>query len=291
MEREHWRVWHCFLGCTDASFDNLDQFLKHNQSVHAGELVGHQPNIHASSVRDTTKVCGQCPLCLDVQLGSEKDYASHVGRHLETLALFALPRVDDDYSTGDETPEDDEDISNGSDGELGNDGHAGLESIGLVLGVLPLAVEALTTYREILSSVQKVRNDLDNLIQDLQTQMLRLQISCEILLQNLVPPDKVSDVLDHPTSPKWADLALSRELLDVYPMFEGEMRGLRAVGLELEKKLCLREKRPEDKKAILQKMKAKDGFTLKKKDFDDIISRLDSTNCFIQSLAADAGVV
>ncbi|KAK3946882.1 hypothetical protein QBC32DRAFT_387273, partial [Pseudoneurospora amorphoporcata] len=111
MEREHWRVWHCSLqGCTDASFDNLEQFLEHNQSAHGGELaffgLRSQSNIHASSVRDKSKARGQCPLCPGVQLGSERDYTSHVGRHLENLALFALPRVDDDYSTGDESTDD-----------------------------------------------------------------------------------------------------------------------------------------------------------------------------------------
>ncbi|KAJ4367239.1 hypothetical protein N0V85_009155, partial [Neurospora sp. IMI 360204] len=81
---------------TEANSSEL-RFLKHNQSAHTGELassgVGHQANIHASSVKDKSKARGQCPLCLKVQLGTEKEYASHVGRHLENLALFVLPRV------------------------------------------------------------------------------------------------------------------------------------------------------------------------------------------------------
>lgn len=109
MEREHWRIWYCFLGCTDASFNSLDQFLKHHQFAHPGELTSlvSQANVDASSVRDESKACGQCPLCPDVQLVSEKDYISHVGRHLETLSLFALPSGYDDYSTGDEPTDDD----------------------------------------------------------------------------------------------------------------------------------------------------------------------------------------
>ncbi|KAK3342333.1 hypothetical protein B0H65DRAFT_509474 [Neurospora tetraspora] len=110
MEREHWRVWHCSLGCTDASFDNLEEFLEHNQSAHGGELASSglrsQSNIHASSVRDKSKARGQCPLCPEVQLD---------------LALFASPRVDDDYmyTTRDDSDEDqnEQDLAKESDEE------------------------------------------------------------------------------------------------------------------------------------------------------------------------------
>lgn len=134
MEREHWRGWHCSLGCTDDSFDILEQFLEHRRIAHAGELASSasrsQANIHASSVRDKSKARGKCPLCPEVQLGSERDYTFHVGRHLENLALFALPRVDDDYPTGDESTdrENEEDVALKSDEENVKDDEPGITS-------------------------------------------------------------------------------------------------------------------------------------------------------------------
>ncbi|KAK3401312.1 hypothetical protein B0T20DRAFT_112982 [Sordaria brevicollis] len=85
--------------------------------------LSSQAKLQASSARDTSKVCGPCLLCpenAEMQFKSEKQYASHIGRHLENLALFALPRVDDDYSTGDERSSDGEDDEDNDDDDDDN---------------------------------------------------------------------------------------------------------------------------------------------------------------------------
>lgn len=41
---------------------------------------------------DQDKALGQCPLCDDLQAGLDQ-YTSHVGGHLQTLALFSLPNT------------------------------------------------------------------------------------------------------------------------------------------------------------------------------------------------------
>lgn len=106
MEHEHWRVWQCSLGCTGAAarFQSAEEFRHHSQAFHADELrlygnLDLQVDLHLSSVRDLSKARQSCPLCNQVEVfGSDKEYISHVGMHLEHLALFVLPRVGDEDS-------------------------------------------------------------------------------------------------------------------------------------------------------------------------------------------------
>ncbi|KAK1777270.1 hypothetical protein QBC45DRAFT_331016 [Copromyces sp. CBS 386.78] len=172
---------------------------------------------------------------------------------------------------------------------------SGLEVAGLVLGVLPLAIKALKAYREIMSDVRGVPNDLANLIEDLETEMLRLRTSCELLLEQIVPFEDIADYLDDPMSPKWEESAVNNKLRirlsDAYPKFEEKVRDIRAVGLDLEKKLRLREQMLEEIEAILRIWKARIGFTLKKKDYNDIVSRLKSANTFLHGLVKDSRVL
>ena len=123
---------------------------------------------------------------------------------------------------------------------------SGLEVVGLVLGVLPMAIKALKTYREIMSDVKRVPNDLANLIDDLETEMIQLRTSCELLLEQIVPFEDIADYLDDPMSPKWkisgVNDKLKTRLSDSYPKFEEKVRDIQAVGQDLEKKLRLKEK-------------------------------------------------
>lgn len=120
-----------------------------------------------------------------------------------------------------------------------------MEAAGLVLGVLPLAIKALRAYREIMSDVKGVPNDLANLIEDLETETLRLRTSCELLLEQIVPFEDIADYLNDPMSPQWQKAAVNNKLRvrlsDAYPKFEEKVRDIRTVGLDLERKLRLRE--------------------------------------------------
>lgn len=103
MRREHWKTWHCPFGC-DAEFDCAKGFQSHVKTAHEQNvsLEKIQALEGLSSRGDVAKAKGQCPLCHDFQIGSEKQYEKHVGQHLEHLALFTLP------DTGEEADEDDE---------------------------------------------------------------------------------------------------------------------------------------------------------------------------------------
>jgi hypothetical protein len=45
---------------------------------------------------DLTQAKGKCPLCFEYEVASSTQYQSHVGHHLEQLALFVLPRAEED---------------------------------------------------------------------------------------------------------------------------------------------------------------------------------------------------
>ncbi|KAJ9492054.1 hypothetical protein VN97_g1191 [Penicillium thymicola] len=62
-------------------YESRREWFSHLQSQHS---ISETPNVHVD-----------CPLCLS-SLPSGKQLERHVGRHLEELALFALPRSEDD---------------------------------------------------------------------------------------------------------------------------------------------------------------------------------------------------
>lgn len=52
--------------------------------------------VNLSSIANVNRSKGPCPLCFDFQIKSGHEYQSHVGHHLEQLALFILPTQDDE---------------------------------------------------------------------------------------------------------------------------------------------------------------------------------------------------
>lgn len=53
------------------------------------------PEVDAGSRDDLTKANGKCPLCREYDIVSSHQYRSHVGHHLEQLALFVLPGAEE----------------------------------------------------------------------------------------------------------------------------------------------------------------------------------------------------
>lgn len=54
-----------------------------------------QPEVACGSRDDFTKANGKCPLCWEYDIASSHQYQSHVGHHLEQLALFVLPHAEE----------------------------------------------------------------------------------------------------------------------------------------------------------------------------------------------------
>lgn len=170
---------------------------------------------------------------------------------------------------------------------------SGLEVAGLVLGVLPIAVKALHSYRSILSSVKNLNHDILALVQDIETEGVRLRTNCELLLDDIVPFHKIDALLEDPLSPAWkefdVDYKLRIRLYDSYPKFEEKIRDIQEASSVLKHRLCIEEdgRIPyTDKKSISRALK-KTAFALNRKDYEDIISRMKSANTFLNNLAVN----
>ena len=80
---------------------------------------------------------------------------------------------------------------------------SGIEAVGLVLSILPLAIKALQGYRAMLSGVRGADRDLKALLQDLETEQVRLQTTCEVLLDGIAPLSRIDDMVEKPFGPEW----------------------------------------------------------------------------------------
>lgn len=113
------REWKCF--CSAASFTEKSQFISHVLSDHLpGTADGHRDIVEEmasrferiTSTEHSDKLI-HCPCCNAIIESSKTKYGRHVGRHLEDIALLALPSQ---YETIDEVEareysDDDEDSS------------------------------------------------------------------------------------------------------------------------------------------------------------------------------------
>ncbi|KAK4455368.1 hypothetical protein QBC34DRAFT_374207 [Podospora aff. communis PSN243] len=101
VKQEHWRTWHCPLGCSVQSM-TAEQFREHITEIHKDHPA-------ARNIDSLQELCGQvdlrraegpCPLCSECLITSAHHYSSHIAVHLESLALFALPDLDTRESRG-----------------------------------------------------------------------------------------------------------------------------------------------------------------------------------------------
>ncbi|KAF5236596.1 hypothetical protein FANTH_11207 [Fusarium anthophilum] len=110
VSQYHWRTWPCPLKCgsTLQSAVELRDHIRHqhlpNASVEQLNIVVARGEVSVS--KDVTK---ECPLCRR-DISGLKSYIKHVGRHLEQLALHALPRngdeeLENDVESGEQNDE------------------------------------------------------------------------------------------------------------------------------------------------------------------------------------------
>ncbi|OPB36289.1 hypothetical protein A0O28_0053680 [Trichoderma guizhouense] len=93
-----------------------ESFEKHVTTIHGQnfESVDLQAVLNLCRVPSDTNTVGTCPFCFDYEIKSDKSYQSHIGDHLERLALFVLPKTlyDDDSDDDDNNDEDGEGDNN-----------------------------------------------------------------------------------------------------------------------------------------------------------------------------------
>ncbi|KAI0478146.1 hypothetical protein F4859DRAFT_521001 [Xylaria cf. heliscus] len=95
MEEMHWRLWRCFCGHQE-TFQHAEEFQCHLRKAHPNDPTLQQQQAtfeQICSQVDLSKAIGPCPLCAEVHISSAAQYYSHIGHHLEQLALFALPQI------------------------------------------------------------------------------------------------------------------------------------------------------------------------------------------------------
>ncbi|KAK0625883.1 hypothetical protein B0T14DRAFT_599378 [Immersiella caudata] len=167
---------------------------------------------------------------------------------------------------------------------------SGLEVVGVVLGVLPLAVKALQGYMTVLSSMKHSQRNLNALIRDLETEHIRLQTTCELLLDGIAPPSVIDKLIQTPFGPEWRPYndALRLRLWTTCTKFEEQVNELQAAASDLRAKLCLEADgttKLTDRRSISQQLKHGTSFTLKKKDYDEVLARIKTANSVLHELA------
>jgi len=119
---------------------------------------------------------------------------------------------------------------------------SGIEVIGVVLAVLPLAIEALKSYRAILSRIRSADRDLKALVQDLETKQVRLQTTCEVLLDGIAPLSRIDDIVKKPFGPEWKqfDENIRGRLWTSMDAFRDNAEEMQQAAEELSEKLGLK---------------------------------------------------
>lgn len=114
MLANHWKEWNCPLGCS-ASFQSSYDLRMHSLKKHIGLVSPENVDtlVALSSTAGLTMAEGRCSLCRSFDIKSSRMYASHVGHHLEQLALFVLPQTQEDETNGGD--------ADGVPGELANE--------------------------------------------------------------------------------------------------------------------------------------------------------------------------
>lgn len=123
---------------------------------------------------------------------------------------------------------------------------SGFEIAGIVLAVLPAAVQAFQVYKTYFPSSKKFQEDLKQLVQDLESERTRLYNTLERLLGPLLDETTTSqELLENPHSPKWEKLGpriddqLRTLLYITYNKFKEQLDEINKSSEELRLKLKL----------------------------------------------------
>ncbi|RTE71763.1 hypothetical protein BHE90_013834 [Fusarium euwallaceae] len=120
VKQNHWKVYPCPFSC-QLTFTSNSECMEHVSQSHAGAGTLQELAAMISLSQQPLDIRSgiSCPIC-GVNLNSAQQYQSHVGRHQEQLALFALPDLesDDEFDLYDDDLSDFESIEARSDNDL-----------------------------------------------------------------------------------------------------------------------------------------------------------------------------
>ena len=113
----HRRIWTCSTHCNKEfrSRDDFERHIRHNlpTGLTTSQIPLFIDNSSAPVPQDSSNVV--CPLCGD-QVGGNLLLTKHLGRHLEEIALFALPQSSSDSDDNHASDLEEDDTSEHSDG-------------------------------------------------------------------------------------------------------------------------------------------------------------------------------
>ncbi|UPK99793.1 hypothetical protein LCI18_010728 [Fusarium solani-melongenae] len=167
---------------------------------------------------------------------------------------------------------------------------SGIEVVGLVLGILPLAIKALQGYRAMLSGVRGADRDLKALVQDLETEQVRLQTTCEVLLDGIAPLSRIDDMVEKPFGPEWEQFSddIKERLWKGTDKFKEHAKEMQEAAEELRERLYMEadgKTNLNSPEAIMKELRRKASFSLRKKDYEGIIARIKTANSVLHELA------
>ncbi|KAI1330790.1 hypothetical protein F5Y16DRAFT_361185 [Xylariaceae sp. FL0255] len=166
---------------------------------------------------------------------------------------------------------------------------SGLDLAGLILGALPLVLQAIRVYRDVFSSIKKAERTLRRLQSDLETEQILLRTSVEKLLVMIVPLNKVADMIQNPFGSEWNSYndELRLSLWDSSSTFERCIAEMSDAIHELRRKLNIQgdnQVYPKDRVSMITELKKGISFAWKKGDYDGILSRIKNSNMTLQNL-------
>ncbi|KAF2400547.1 hypothetical protein EJ06DRAFT_434184 [Trichodelitschia bisporula] len=105
----HWTTLVCVFGCPN-SFSSKqtlrDHLIQHHQESVVGRVEAVLATCEKPKPRDTPKACLLCASTLP----NFESYGKHTAKHLQELALFSLPTLDNEADDGSESAETDEEV-------------------------------------------------------------------------------------------------------------------------------------------------------------------------------------
>jgi hypothetical protein len=121
---------------------------------------------------------------------------------------------------------------------------SGFEVAGVILGSIPLVISTLEHYKNGLSVIQRYRRyerELQRLIRNLETEKVKLQNICEKLLDGIVPPSRIDDMVENPGGDLWIEQetqrAIRTRLQKSCNVFEQTLRDIQTATEEMYEKL------------------------------------------------------
>ncbi|KAH7183267.1 uncharacterized protein B0J16DRAFT_345606 [Fusarium flagelliforme] len=121
---------------------------------------------------------------------------------------------------------------------------SGFEVAGVVLGGIPLVISTLEHYKNGISVIQRYRRyerELQRLIRNLETEKVKLQNVCEKLLDGIVPPSRIDDMVENPGGDLWVQEEIQKairiRLWKSWNVFETTLKDIQKATEEMYEKL------------------------------------------------------